>query len=210
MNRGFNALGGARVGWVNASWPLAKLSVSAHRLKLSGLIGTYDFLPRDVVSLEPYGWIPFLYRGVRIRHSRLDYPRKIIFWNLGSSERFIERIRSIGFLPSGPASSEVAPRGFPWRWGAILVFFAVWSGLSLLALAFSSSRYLSAVFGVAFLLWAFVCSSCIRASPTVQRLVLKDGRSAAEIQAWLLPTQTGSGLILVFSLVLLLVNVLTR
>ncbi len=210
MNRGFNALGGARVGWVNASWPLVKLSVSAHRLNLSGFIGTYDFVPHDVVSLEPYGWIPFLYRGVRIRHSRLDYPRKIIFWNLGSSERLIERIRNIGFLPSGPASSEVPRRGFPWRWGAILVFFAVWSGSSALALAFSHSRYIPVVFGVLFLLWVFVCSSCIRVSPTMQRLVLKDGRSVAEIQASLLPAQTGSGLILGFSLVLLLVSVLMR
>jgi hypothetical protein len=210
MNRGFNALGGARVGWVNASWPLVKLSVSAHRLKLSGFIGTYDFLPHDVVSLESYGWIPFLYRGVRIRHSRLDYPRKLIFWNLGSSEKLIQRIRSIGFLPSGPASSEVPPRGFPWRWGAILAFFAVWSGSSLLTLVFSHSQYLPMIFGTLFLLWAFACSSCIRASPTMQRLVLKHGRSVAEIQAWLLPAQTGSGLILGFSLVLLLVNLLTR
>ena len=60
--------GGSRIGWVNASWPFAKLTSNAGRLTLSSL-GTYEFTPGQVVSLERQGAVPFLYNGLRINHN---------------------------------------------------------------------------------------------------------------------------------------------
>ncbi len=37
--------GGARVGWINATWPLAKLTVNKHTIELKAtLIGKYSFM----------------------------------------------------------------------------------------------------------------------------------------------------------------------
>ena len=93
--------GGARVGWVNATWPFSKLTASAKHLKLSSLQGTYNFLPGDVISLQRRGVIPLLTTGVRIIHRRMDYPAKIIFWSI-SPKRLIEKIRAVAFVPSAP------------------------------------------------------------------------------------------------------------
>jgi hypothetical protein len=199
-------IGGARVGWVNASWPLAKLTVSATRLRLSGLVGRYDFQPAEVISLERYGSIPFFSSGLRIVHSRLDYPAKIIFWTLGSPEKLLERIRDIGFLPSGPASSEIQRRGFPLRWSAILLFVVAWNGLFLLDRALSHSRNQPGIYALLALLSAFLICWGIRVSPTFQRLVLRDGRSVAEIQAAFLLVQIVSSILLVVFTVLLLTH----
>ncbi len=93
--------GGARIGWVNATWPFAKLSASAQQLSVSGsLIGRYNFSPDQVAALEPYGSISVLGTGVRIVHTVQSYPEKIIFWCFGSPKRLIERITNLGFRPS--------------------------------------------------------------------------------------------------------------
>ena len=82
MKSDVSAVGGSQIGWVSASWPFAKLVVSKQQLTLSCL-GTYVFEPQQIAALEPHGFIPFFARGVRIVHSRADYPAKKIFWCLG-------------------------------------------------------------------------------------------------------------------------------
>jgi hypothetical protein len=130
MADGFKSTGGVRIGWINASWPLAELSVSPGALKLRTLIGTYTFTPEQVVRIEPYGSIPILYRGIRIVHSNPDCPSSVIFWCLRNPERLIERIRQA--IPGASPLGAQARRGVPFRWSFILALVAVWNALFIL------------------------------------------------------------------------------
>jgi len=59
--------GGARVGMFNATWPFATLKVNSSKLELStGFMGKFVFRSEDISSIEPYGLIPFLGRGIKI------------------------------------------------------------------------------------------------------------------------------------------------
>lgn len=199
--------GGARIGWVNATWPLARLVASATRLRLISVLGTYDFLPRDVVSLERYGSIPFFASGVRIAHAHSDYPSKIIFWYLGNPETLIEQIRGVGFLPAAPPSSETKWRGIPVRWTAILLFILIWNGLFLLDGAVRHSFVSQpGLFTLIPLLLAFLVCWGTKTSPRLQKMILRDGRSVNEIKAHLSLIQTVSGILLGIFAVLVLTH----
>jgi hypothetical protein len=106
----YTVKGGARIGFVNYTWPLAKLVVTADRLTVSttmfGLfgMGTYSFSEAQILSIERYGWIPFIGEGIRITHSVADYPEKIVFWCRPSSG--LAGISAIGFSPAA-TSSEI-------------------------------------------------------------------------------------------------------
>lgn len=94
----FTKTGGARIGWTNATWPLAKLSVTANKLTIQvKLLGTYTFAPEQISSIERYTIIPVLGWGIRIRHNVADYPEKIIFWCLGNPSSVLDGIRDVGF-----------------------------------------------------------------------------------------------------------------
>ena len=104
--------GGAGIGWVNASWPLATLHATQDRLNISALLlGSYEFSPSDVVALERYGFIPILARGVRIVHLKRNYPASIIFWTFGNPEKLIRKVRDTRFVPCGVASTFARPSG---------------------------------------------------------------------------------------------------
>ena len=104
--------GGARVGWTNASWPLARLSADRDRLTISiRLLGTYSFVPEEVSAIERYVMIPVLGWGVRIRHCKADCPERVIFWCLGNPDTALKGIREAGFLPGATSSSTVKHRG---------------------------------------------------------------------------------------------------
>lgn len=96
------------------------------------MLGTFTFSQDQVISLEPYGSIPVLARGIRIVHSRPDYPKTIIFWCLGSREALLQRISEVGFVPKGTIGSLVRAKGFPIRWSAIAIYVVLWNGLLLL------------------------------------------------------------------------------
>ena len=50
--------GGARVGWLSASWPMAKLSVSEEALTLKvSILGTFEFRRGQIIRLTKCGFI---------------------------------------------------------------------------------------------------------------------------------------------------------
>jgi hypothetical protein len=189
--------GGSGVGWVNAGFPLARLTCSRQRLTLAGL-GTCEFTPEQVVSFGTHGSIPFLANGLSIEHNRLDYPAHVVFWCMGSRDRVREEIRRIGFVPTGVAVER--PRGMPFRWGLVIVLLLVWT--------------LPFLLGPAGFMWiqgppmpgqefvpglgiVFVLATAIKLSARAQRLALAPGHSVVEVRELLSLLQFVSGLLAV-------------
>ncbi len=91
--------GGARIGSMNATWPFAQLRLTPEHVVLQVVfLGTYVFRRQQVTSVEPYGLIPFVGKGVRIHHRVDAYPKKIVFWYFCVNPQPIaERIRQYGY-----------------------------------------------------------------------------------------------------------------
>jgi hypothetical protein len=201
--------GGGQFGWVRASWPLVSMTVSANHLRLSGfIVGAYEFRPNEVVSLEPYGLLPIISRGVRIVHTRLDYPSKVVFWR-GSPEKLLGQIQRTGFRPSAIKSTALPARGFPISWKAIIISILVWNALLLAdhsrdvfaGLSSGEASFQPGLLTLLALLLAFGLSWGTKSSSRLQRFVLRDGHSVGEILPFLSLLQMISGIMLVvFSL----------
>ena len=193
--------GGLRVGWLHASWPLARLVASERSLSVSArLLGSYEFTPDQVVALEPHGGVPVVGRGIRVVHSRPDYPRRIVFWHGGHPERLVARIqREAGFLPRSTIAAAPAARdGGPVRPRAIVVAVATWIVLGLLGgLAHRAGGTPPGPFPFLLLGSVFVGTWALRRSAGVQTWVVKPGRSVGEIQAVLSVLQFVSGFLLI-------------
>ena len=198
--------GGARIGWLNASWPLARLTVSSTRLALSALfLGKYEFAPEQIVSFEPYGSIPVLQNGNRLNHNRPDYPAKLVFWTMGNRARVLDGIRTAGFEPKGPVASLIRTRGFPLRWDAAVVLLLIWNIPFLLGWsALGPLRTGPSPIMLFPLLAAFILSWATLKSARVQRLILREGHFVDEIRSILLLIRFVSGLIFAVFLMILL------
>ncbi len=201
----YTATGGARVGWLNSSWPLARLTATPERLVVAVFLsGKYEFAPQEVVAIERYTMIPILGWGVRIVHSRSDYPQNFVFWNLAGPEPVLRGIREAGFSPSAQAADVPARLGIPVRWSIIIGIVVVWNGLFLLG--FNRSHGVNPVPGPFILLALFLVLTFSLAtlwSPAVQKLVLKPGRQIGEIRGVVALFAVISGFMLViFSIVL--------
>jgi hypothetical protein len=200
MSGSISVRGGLRVGWLHASWPLATLTASEDRLSVSALlVGGYDFTPDQVIALEPHGNVPVIGRGIRLRHSRPDYPRRIVFWCSGSPEQLVARIqRDVGFLPrSSGAAAHAMGTGMPVRPRALVAAVATWTALGLLSgLARRQGATPPGPFPLILVASVFLGTVAIRRSPRLQAWALKPGRSVGEIQAGLSALQFASGFLL--------------
>jgi hypothetical protein len=204
MLQPFTITGGARVGWTNATWPLATLSSGPDKLTLSvKILGTYDFAPDEVSAVEKLVWFPVLASGIQIYHCKADCPQRIIFWCLGSPESVLRGIRDSGFIPAATASARPQRRGIPIRWSAIIIAIVVWNALAiLLASHHADSRPQLSPLTFTPLALVFLICIGIEKSALLQRLILKPGRDVGEIRPFLRLLIFISGLLLVIFTIL--------
>ena len=205
--RDLSVTGGARVGLMNASWPLARLTADADRLTVSVfMLGKYEFTAKQIAALEPCGSTPLFGRGIRLRHNRPDYPERIEFWTMAGRDRLLERIHAAGFGAAGPASTVISGRGFPLRWSAVVILLLAWN-LPFLIDHLAAGNLWSApgMISVIPVGGAFAFSWAALHSRRLQNFLLRDGRPVSEIRQALLLLRFVSGLIF-FALVAFLIT----
>jgi hypothetical protein len=196
------SFGGAYIGWMNVSWPLARLTATGENLSISAvLIGSYTFSPDELNCLKPYSWFPFLGRGIQVIHTNPTYPRQMVFWCPGSPERLIEKIHALGFRPSAPSAAIPKRDGIPFRWAFIIAVVAIWNTLCILDGFVPGQAPMEFGFfftiGLAMLFLTFVA---VARSKAVQTLALKPGRSVSEIKPLLNVMQLICGFFFIASL----------
>ncbi len=173
--------GGAEIGLVSASWPLARLVVSPNELTLEVLIlGAYAFRSDQVSSLAGYTLIPLVAWGVRVHHVIEEYPKRVIFWSRERPDRVLSKIREIGFVPTARAGAIYGRRGIPLRLGTIGLCLLLWN-----ALFWLDQRSLLAkrgILAVAALIVTFLVSFFTPRWPALQRLFIKHGRDIGEVR----------------------------
>src|SRR5262245_12783366 len=175
MQHSFTKTGGAQIGWVNASWPLARLGATSDRLTIEvSLLGSYTFTPEQVSAVERYVLIPVLAWGVRIRHRAPNCPERIIFWSLGDPDSVLRGIRDTGFVPAALVSISPVRRGIPVRWSAIIGAIIVWNALFTLLFIGGGHRGPTPNWLMVVPLFAaFGLSVATLISPSLQRLIMK-------------------------------------
>jgi hypothetical protein len=186
-NEKISTVGGARIGWLNATWPLANLNVNKNSLELYVLFkGNYKFLPEQVISIERYGIIPLIGWGIRIHHNIASYPDKIIFWCFGDPVYLILKIRDVGFIPAGNQTELPIKRTAPVRWYGIIALIVLWNLLFILDVGMPPKPTVRpGWFSFLAVLLFFLGSIGIRRFLWLQKLFLKPNRSLNEIIAWL-------------------------
>jgi hypothetical protein len=203
----FETTGGATVGWVNATWPFARLTATQNSLRIVvRLLGTYSFTPDTVVAITRYSMIPILGWGIQIQHCVPEYPERFTFWCFGNPDALLTGIRESGFHPQAPVSSMPPRNGFALRWQAIAVAVAAWNGLFILDMVLRKPT--PPLPGPLSLLSLGLTFAAIIAAIRVsafQRLILKPGRSIGEVRPVLNLLLFITGVLLaVFSLIAIL------
>jgi hypothetical protein len=199
MNAQLKVTGGARIGWVNATWPFARLTASAEQLSVSGkLIGSYTFSPDQVAALEPYRSIPIVGSGVRIIHTVQSYPEKMIFWCFGSPEGLIRQIADLGFRPSASVAQMRHRDGIAFRWLFVFLVVAVWNAL-FLADGFVPWQQPKGpgLYTLLAIVLLFLTAVGLNVSKPFQSWALKPGRSVSEIRALAILVLVVSAILLV-------------
>jgi hypothetical protein len=140
-------------------------------------------------------------RGVRIVHTRPDYPAKIIFWAFRDPDRVVNDIRVSGFLPRASSAAVPSRRGFPFQGTPLVALVVVWNILVLLDgfVPWKEPKGPGLFVQLAFAL-VFLAAALTQRSKTVQHWVLQPGRSIGEIRPFLLLLQVVSGFLLVASM----------
>ena len=202
MSKEIKCTGGARIGFVNATWPFATLLVNRDGLKLNAtLIGKYSFSPDQIISLDKYSIIPILGSGIRISHNIPEYPQNIMFWCFGNPQTLLDEISQTGFMPMAKPDSASMKSGMPVRWQTLVGIIIIWNALFLLDM--SSSKEVPAkpgLFSFIAIFFVFLGSVSVWRSSFMQNLLMKPDRNIKEIKPFLYLIAFISGIMTVFFL----------
>jgi hypothetical protein len=86
-------IGGARIGFINATWPLAQLSADRDAIALRCLF-RFTFPRHKITRLSRYR--RFFSTGLQIEHTVSRYPRFMVFWGF-SFERLKAELEALGY-----------------------------------------------------------------------------------------------------------------
>ncbi len=93
MTSQFSQIGGARIGFINATWPFARLSADRDAIALRCLL-KFTF-PRDqIIALSRYRG--FTSTGLQIEHRVPRYPGFMLFWTF-NFERLKAELETLGY-----------------------------------------------------------------------------------------------------------------
>lgn len=189
-----NITGGARIGWANAQWPFATLSVTKDKMELnSSILGNLVFKPADIISIE-IGDVTLFKKGIQINHRVDNYSAKVLFSASDGPDVLYKKIHDTGFLTNkGPIPPETAMEieamqasgTFPFRTPAIIAIILIWN-ICCLATFFNiykESARPGSFSGIAVPL-GFMLLTCVlllTAQP-VRSLLLKEGRTVEHIK----------------------------
>jgi hypothetical protein len=96
----FAQIGGARIGFFNATWPLARVSADrdAIVLRLFPFIIKFTFSHDSITRLSRYRGLTST--GLQIEHKVPHYPRFMLFWTFDFDTLKAE-LQSLGYTVSG-------------------------------------------------------------------------------------------------------------
>ena len=78
--------------------PSAKLIANSEQLEIKGVLGNFTLKKQDVERIERGGFFPWLWCGIRIRHTVASYPKMIMFWpQFSRSRKIMEHLRLFGY-----------------------------------------------------------------------------------------------------------------
>ena len=183
--------GGARIGWVNATWPFAKLTVTDQTLKLNvSFIGKYEFHKGDIIRITKYGLIPILASGIKIEHNIVSYPKSIIFWTLSSPKKLIASIEQTGILTEVPETNAQPiqrTNGFPVKIFPIIAIIVIWNLLFLADQNFllSQAPNKPGIYSAIAMIFTLVTTLAIKSNTKIAKIILKPERSVGEIMPML-------------------------
>ncbi len=109
--------------------------------------------------------------------------QKIIFWCFGSPQKLITRIEKTGFQPIASLSDIPVRNGIAARWSSIIAAVIIWNALFYLDIYSNQNEFGElGVFSFIAIVLLFVSVSWLKRSDSLQKLVLKPGRSVNEIR----------------------------
>lgn len=187
--------GGAQIGWLNASWPLASIEISPRKLTFTSM-GTYTFVTEDVTGIENIGSIPVISHGIRIHHTNPKYPDRVVFYTLSGRDSLVSGIKAAGFTVGAPATQ--AHRGFPLRIPAVVAVVLLWNLLFFLDKpTLGPGPWVPGKFVLLALGLLFGLATLLPRSERLQSMFLRDDRDVGEVAGTLKLIQVVSGLMLV-------------
>ncbi len=169
----------------------AYLFADENRLYLRAPFVRYQFTPSEIVALEESGE-----RGVTVKHTRPDYPEKIVFNS--SDNRAAEMLLAIAnknFIPCAAADDIPTREGYPIRDELFIGMYVMVNILLFLALivgivfAILSIDYPPVEFGSwrGAILWSAIVTAFvfIRFCRPIHWVLIKPGRYMSELSAGL-------------------------